>query len=84
MFFEPISAPATPPEQKQIDRTLSPALVKGEQDARETLDTLAAAHQRIIDLENLLMLALPCVEESEEFNKPNRRTLSAQIREEIA
>ena len=25
------------PEQKKIDRTLSPALVKGGQDARETL-----------------------------------------------
>ena len=52
--------------------------------AGETLPEMTAAHQRIIDLENLLTLALPCVEESEEFNKPNRRTLSTQIREEIA
>ena len=64
---------------------LGSEMAQAEKDERwETLDTLAAAHQKIIDLENLLTLALPCVEESEELNKPNRRTLSAQIRKEIA
>lgn len=64
---------------------LGTEMAQAEKDERwETIDTLAAAHQRIIDLENLLTLALPCVEESEEFNKPSRRNLSAQIKEEIA
>lgn len=44
----------------------------------------AAANARLIaaapDMLDLLYHALPCVEESEEFDKPTRPKLSAQIR----
>ena len=80
MKAEPMKTKTRPQDQFQlIPEAEMPFNLAG-----ETLPEMTAAHQRIIDLENLLTLALPCVEESEEFNKPNRRTLSTQIREEIA
>lgn len=48
----------------------------GSGDAQANARLIAAAP----DLFDLLYHALPCVEESEEFDKPTRPKLSAQIR----
>lgn len=48
----------------------------GSGDAQANARLIAAAP----DLFDLLYYALPCVEESEEFDKPTRPKLSAQIR----